>query len=644
MQRRAVVLFFFLGMALAWPAAAAEAPALLAIVPAVPAAAGGLRIPDPLTAVTADTLGRALAQIAGVTIASPSGVYHASLAVGNEGVTTPEIAAKTAQRLQARLAILVQAAVADQGLTLTGTPALPEAGRGKAPAPFQAAGKLQIDTDRFTILSDFVQAAIKALELKPTAEEQQRINRIVRATASPKAFDLYAEARQQMLLGSLEGYQTAVLRLQEIVLGTGAGNAIPPVDDRFALAHAALAESAALLSMQQALVGLRDNRLKTMAVRAAEAAVKLEPGLPDTHRALALACALVERHRQAEQEAREALRIKPNDPGAHLWLGVALGGDGKAELETALKLDPSLGLGHLFLAVLAAAEGNKEVLAEECRKALALSPADPSPSLLLGMIYTGEGKIDEAVATYKQALIANPRAALAHGALARIYYRRGQKELATDSLKQAFGLDSRIAQMMREQAATYQQAGNWEEAEKEYQLILLGDPNDPESLRGLGTLALDRGRLEDAERYYRQALTVSPKDVWAWIGLSRCHQRQGKDEESLQDLRRAVDLQNEDATVRGAHLERGRAYLALGQAYQQRNRTQEALEAYDKAVELLNTPDAHFLRAQLLETAQPAQAPAAWQAFLDAVEVIGGPKSDRDKERVAYARQRLRRE
>ena len=147
--------------------------------------------------------------------------------------------------------------------------------------------------------------------------------------------------------------------------------------------------------------------------------------------ALALACALVERHRQAEQEAREALRIKPNDPGAHLWLGVALGGDGKAELETALKLDPSLGLGHLFLAVLAAAEGNKEVLAEECRKALALSPADPSPSLLLGMIYTGEGKIDEAVATYKQALIANPRAALAHGALARIYYRRGQKELAT---------------------------------------------------------------------------------------------------------------------------------------------------------------------------------------------------------------------
>ena len=486
-----------------------------------------------------------------MTIASPSGVYHASLAVGNEGVTTPEIAAKTAQRLQARLAILVQAAVADQGLTLTGTPALPEAGRGKAPAPFQAAGKLQIDTDRFTILSDFVQAAIKALELKPTAEEQQRINRIVRATASPKAFDLYAEARQQMLLGSLEGYQTAVLRLQEIVLGTGAGNAIPPVDDRFALAHAALAESAALLSMQQAMVGLRDNRLKTMAVRAAEAAVKLEPGLPDTHRALALACALVERHRQAEQEAREALRIKPNDPGAHLWLGVALGGDGKAELETALKLDPSLGLGHLFLAVLAAAEGNKEVLAEECRKALALSPADPSHSLLLGMIYTGEGKIDEAVATYKQALIANPRRPGAWGT--RPHLLPSGAEGAGHRPEVSVWPRFRIAQMMREQAATYQQAGNWEEAEKNHNSSSSATPTTRSrcAARHAGARPRPAGRC--------RALLSPGTDgePQGRVGLdrpSRCHQRQGKDEESLQDLRRAVDLQNEDATVRGAHL------------------------------------------------------------------------------------------
>ena len=416
-----LMLFLFASLAMPRVHAAEKPPIRIAVVPAIPAAAGGVLLPDRLSAGVADLFARSLGQIRGVIVSNSSAVYHAALAAGGAGGTTPLAAGLAARRVQADLAVLVEAKANGTELKITGTPVLPESGRGKVPSPFTQQGTRTLETDLFSIRR-FIKAGLEALALKPTPQEQARIDLVARSTVSPEAFQLYCEARQHLPIASVEAYDRAIKALRRVVVGDGPSR--PPVDPEFALAHAALAEAAALGSMQQWLVGLRDQRLMALAISSAEAAVKLHPELPDTHRALALAGALVKRISVALSAARKALEIHPGDPQSHLWLGVANGGDGAREIETALALDPSLGLGHLFLAVLAAAEGDQKRMLVECERALELSPVDASPLLLMGMMQTGEGKLDEAIATYQRVLKINRHAGLAHGALARLYSER----------------------------------------------------------------------------------------------------------------------------------------------------------------------------------------------------------------------------
>ncbi|MBI3944888.1 MAG: tetratricopeptide repeat protein [Armatimonadetes bacterium] len=609
------------------------APRRLAVLPVIPAAAGGQRLPGPQAAATADLLARSLAQMSGVVTASPSALYHAAVAAGGAGATTAEAAAQVARGVQAETAILVDAADLDRELELTAI-VVPAEAKGQAPTRLTRRGPAVLDTDLFTLQSGFVHAVLEALKLVPPPEVARRLDLVLRGTASAVAFRHYAVARQQLPVASLDAYEAAVRALRRAIAA----------DKEFALAHAALAEAASLLSMQQALTGLRDARLRGDALKAGQEAVRLRPELPDTHRALALSCALVADADAAAREAGSALAIRPDDPEARLWLGLAGGADGKQDILKALALDPGLALGHLFLAVLASRDAleaaddrqrqeARKTMVAECRKALDLCGSDPSPLLLTGMVQTGEGRIADAIATYQQVIDINPRTALAHAAIARLYYERGKQTEATDALKQALALDFRVGDLMRDQARFYQQAGEWEKADKEYQLLLLANPQDTPSWRGRGHLFLERGKLGDAAECFRSALEISPGDAWARVGLAMCYQRQNRDPDALQELQAAAAAQPDDGLVR----------LYLAQAYDRLNRVREATETYDQAVRIAPTlVEAAYSRAQFLDRAIPERAPAAWRAYLAAIEAVGGAQTDQEKERVRTAQMRLR--
>lgn len=606
----------------------------IAVVPAIPAAAGGARLPDPQVAALADLLARSLSQLPAVVVSSPSAVYHASVGLIGAGGTTPEVAAQVARRLQAETAILVNAAALERELEFSAT-IVSSGAKRESGTHVARRGPTALDTDLFALQSQWVLAVMEAIGLSPTAQQEERVNRVLRSTASAAAFQHYAIARQHLPVASLEAYETAVNALRSAI----------EKDKEFALAHAALAEGAALLSMQQALTGLREARLREDALKAGREAVRLCPELPDTHRALALASALVSDMTTAAREAKTALALRPNDPEAYLWLGLAAGAEGKEDILKALELDPSLALGHLFLAVLASRESleaqdarqrqrARQTMVEECQKALELCRSDPSPLLLTGMVQTGEGRITEAIATYQKVLEINPRTALAHAAIARLFYRQGKETEAANSLKQALALDFRVGDLMREQARFYQQAGQWEDADKEYQLLLLANPEDTPSWRGRGYLYLEQGQVAKAVEYFRKAVEISPKDAWARVGLALCYQRQNRAEDALQELRVAATDQPGDGLIR----------LYLAQAYERQNRIREATEAYDEAVRLAPTlVEAAFCRAQFLEKVSPERAPEAWRAYLAAVEASGGPQTDREKERVRTAQERLQR-
>ena len=215
--------------------------------------------------------------------------------------------------------------------------------------------------------------------------------------------------------------------------------------------------------MQQWLVGLRDQRLMALALSSAETAVKLRPELPDSHRALALAGALVKRISVAVNAARKALEIpsgrSPVTTFGWVWPTAAM-----APLRDQRRAGarPVAGPQAPLSGRSGRRRGRSEAHAGRMRASLGAEPGRCLPLLLMGMMQTGEGKLDEAIATYQRVLKINRHAGLAHGALARLYFRKGQTGLAQDALRQAFALDYRVAELMREQAAAYQQAGKLE--------------------------------------------------------------------------------------------------------------------------------------------------------------------------------------
>jgi len=83
------------------------------------------------------------------------------------------------------------------------------------------------------------------------------------------------------------------------------------------------------------------------AIRALEKSIALDPEIPESHYALALADS-----KRAEASFRETIRLRPDDAPAHMNLAIVLFGDGRADesayhFEHALRYKPDYALGHL---------------------------------------------------------------------------------------------------------------------------------------------------------------------------------------------------------------------------------------------------------------------------------------------------------
>lgn len=131
------------------------------------------------------------------------------------------------------------------------------------------------------------------------------------------------------------------------------------------------------------------------------------------HNALGTALALAGQPREAAEQIREAIRIRPDYSLAWFNMGVLLEQAGDLDEAArhyagALRLDPRSARAATNLGGIEQRRGRRREAAEHYRTALRADPGDPVANNNLGVILLGEGRSAEAAAAFRRTLARDP--------------------------------------------------------------------------------------------------------------------------------------------------------------------------------------------------------------------------------------------
>jgi serine/threonine-protein kinase len=288
--------------------------------------------------------------------------------------------------------------------------------------------------DVFAIQDEISRAIAGALRVRLFGEQQAVL--VKPPTDDLEAYILYLKGRhfwnrrtEQDLRRGLEYFEQALAR-----------------DPKYAMAHAGVADSYAILGFYSALP---PTEAFPKAKAAALSALALEPNLAEAHPALAYVAMYYDWDwPAAEREFQLAIRLNPGYATARQWYGnflVVLGRfqDSLDEFSKAVALDPlsPLKLGALGWSYYFARRYEEAV--DQCRRALELEPSYPVAHLWLGLAYEQLARFGEAVAEFEEAARITDRSVASLGFLSHGYAVAGRESDARSVFDELIQLRAR---------------------------------------------------------------------------------------------------------------------------------------------------------------------------------------------------------
>jgi serine/threonine protein kinase/tetratricopeptide (TPR) repeat protein len=215
------------------------------------------------------------------------------------------------------------------------------------------------------------------------------------------------------------------------------------------------------------------------AVRFAAVAVALRPDSPGAHGNLGVALLHNGRWDEALAECREVVRLKPDDAIGHSNLGVAFAEKGLwdeaiAEHRQALRLSPDNALARFNLGAGLHHKGLLDEAVAEYRQAIRLSKDFAEPHYGVGNALRGQGKEAEAVAAYRKAIELKPDYPEAHCDLGHLLREQGQFAEALVQLRRGHEFGSKNPRWSYPSAQWVQQCEHFLELDRRLSAILSG--------------------------------------------------------------------------------------------------------------------------------------------------------------------------
>jgi serine/threonine-protein kinase len=217
------------------------------------------------------------------------------------------------------------------------------------------------------------------------------------------------------------------------------------------------------------LLGGSSPRRPVEAIPFLTAAVALRPQIPGAHSNLGVALRNKGDVEGAIAAYREALRLKQDFPDAHNNLGVALRGKGDvdgaiAEYRAALRLEPDFAGCHNNLGIELGAKGDVDGAIAEYRAAIRLKKDYAGAHCNLGTALSAKGDVDGAIAEYRAAIRLKKDYALAHYNLGNALRAKGDVDGAIAAFRQAIHLKADYAEAHCNLGQILQKKGQFTEA------------------------------------------------------------------------------------------------------------------------------------------------------------------------------------
>jgi adenylate cyclase len=325
--------------------------------------------------------------------------------------------------------------------------------------------------DVFGLQDRLAQQVAKGLGAEPGPEERRRMAAVIQSTGNAEAYQLYLRGRDQYAKLTAEGFEAAGACYRQAVT----------LDDHYALAWAGIAES-------EALLGFHTRRAPAVAAghfeqarQAAGRAMAANPTLAEAHRAMAYVetNAMPRQADKAEQHARRALALNPNDAETWYVLGSALGGDA-ASYRRALALEPNLAMAHNDLGYVLLRQGDLTGAAAAFNRMRSLATLAPEGHVGLARVALAQRQYERAVTLLQGALRLAPDQAEWQLDLALAYQGLKRTSDAIQAAETALGLAPDLARAHLLLGSLYQPTDRARAATHFRRFVTLA-PRDPQA-------------------------------------------------------------------------------------------------------------------------------------------------------------------
>jgi len=187
---------------------------------------------------------------------------------------------------------------------------------------------------------------------------------------------------------------------------------------------------------------------------------------------------------------------------------------------------------------------------EDAKERVRLNPNDAVAHNYLGAVYGASGQHQDAIASFKEAIRINPDSANAHHNLGYTYNELGQHQDAIASFKEAIRIKPDDTDTYLNLGHIYLGQGKINTAltilEKADQIA----PNNLHTLASLGMVYWELDKPQEALKVLGQALDSnpeSPEDLgWVFSNLAEVYERLGKYDDAIEASKKALEIDYDD--------------------------------------------------------------------------------------------------